>query len=97
MRDGLRIRKRATVQNGNFEIIELDVRVVDPNAVERREQVLNGGDPYAAVAHQSRGISNPSDRSNIRPKLEIIEIDAPENDAFACRCRKDSNRCALTL
>src|SRR6185436_13968486 len=63
----------AAVQNRNLEIVELNVGIIDADSVERGQQMLDRRNPYA-TAHQRRRIGDARNRSDIRPKLEIIEI-----------------------
>src|SRR5215475_4902156 len=57
--------------------------------------MFNSRNPYAST-HQSRRIRHTRNRRDVGSKLEIIEIDAPEHDAFACRSRKNSKRGILS-
>ena len=93
--DGFRIGQCAAVEDRNLEIVEFDNGIVDTQAVERRKQVLDRGNPDA-TAHQRRGIGDPCDRTDIRPKFEIVEIDAPEDDALSGRSWKNTHRGSLT-
>ena len=52
--------------------------------------MFHGRNPDAAV-HQRSRIGDSRDRSDIRAKFEIIEIDAAKNDAFARRRGQDAN------
>ncbi len=76
------VGQRAAVQDGNFEVVELDNCVVDAQSVESREQMLHRGNPDA-VAHQGRGIGDALHRTDVRPKLEVIEIHAPKHDTLS--------------
>src|SRR5262245_31066024 len=89
--DRFRIRKRASIQNGNLEIVELDICVVDTYPVERGQKMLNCRNPHAA-AHERGRICDARDRPDISSKFEIIEIDAAEHDALAGGSGKDSKR-----
>src|SRR5580693_2097328 len=40
---------RAAVENGQFQVVELDDGVINPHADERREHVLRGGNENALV------------------------------------------------
>jgi hypothetical protein len=57
--------------------------------------VFDGRDPDAAI-HQSRGICDSRNRRHIRAQFKIVEIDAPEDDAFSGRSRKNSKRGKFT-
>src|SRR5262249_55760481 len=57
--------------------------------------MFNSRNPYAS-AHQRSRIRNTRNRGNIGSKLEVIKIDAPEHDAFACGSRKNSKRGILS-
>src|SRR5262245_17573788 len=89
--DRFRIRKRASIQNGNLEIVELDICVVDADAVQRGQKMLNRRNPHAA-AHERGRIRHACDRPDISSKLEIIQIDTAQYDALAFGSGKDSKR-----
>ena len=89
--DRFRVGQRAAVENRNLEVVEFDEGIIDAEGVERRKQMLDGGNPDAA-AHQRRRIGDALDRADIRPKLEVVEIDAPEDDSLSGRSRKNSHR-----
>src|SRR5262249_37702311 len=87
--DGFCVRKRASVQNGNLEVVELDICIIDADSVQRRQKMFHRRDPDAA-AHKGCRISNPCDRTDISPKLKIVEIDTPEDDACSSWSGKDA-------
>src|SRR5579862_3351757 len=45
-------RRSAAIEDRHFQVVDLDVRVVDAGAIEDAEQVLGGRDEYA-FAHQA--------------------------------------------
>src|SRR5215813_11386553 len=47
------------------------------------------------AAHKSCRISHSCDRTNVGSKLKIVEIDAPEDDAFSSRSGKDTKLSVL--
>ncbi len=53
--EGFDVRQGGAVEDGNFEVVELDDDVVDAVSDESREQVLRGGDEDA-LAHEGRSV-----------------------------------------
>ena len=85
------IRRPAAVQDGNFQVVDLDVSIVHAHAVKHAEQVLGGGDEHA-LPHQASGVA---DAGHVAPKGrngEIIEIGSEEDNARGRRRGKNSNR-----
>src|SRR5262245_2730591 len=93
-RDGLRIRTSASIQNGNLEIVELDICIVDTDAVQGGKKMLNGRNLQTAT-HERRCIRHACNPPDISSQLKIIKIDTAEYDALARGSRKDSKRCVL--
>src|SRR5262249_61671529 len=88
------VRKGAAVKDRNLEVVEFDISVVDAHAIERREQMFHRRYPYSP-AHQRCCIRDARYRCNIGSKLEVIKIDAAENDPFAGGSRKNLKRWML--
>ncbi len=86
----LHVRRSAAVQNGNFQVVDFDERVVHSHAVEHAEQMLGGGDQHA-LPHQAGGIAYASHVAPTGGDMEIVEIGAEENDAGGRRRGKNSN------
>jgi hypothetical protein len=93
-RDGFNVWQRAAVEDGNFEVVEFDIHIIDTDSIESREQVFDGRYPHASM-HQRCRIGDARYGCNIGSKLEVIEIDPSENDPLAGRSRKDSKGCIL--
>jgi len=89
-RDSFDIRQCATVKDGDLEVVEFDIGIVDADSIERRQQVFDRRYPHAPT-HQRRRIGDSGYRCHISAKLEIVEIDAAKNDSLAGGSRKDSN------
>ena len=80
--EGLDIRQRAAVEDGQFEVVELDDHVVDAHADTGREQVFGGRD-QDALAHQAGGVSDFGDVAADRLNFEVVEIGAAKEDSGA--------------
>ena len=77
--EGFDIRKRAAVENGELEVVELDDDVVDADADAGGEQMLGGGDENA-LAHQAGGVGDLGDVAADGLDLEVVEIGAAKDD-----------------
>ncbi len=75
---------RAAVEDGNFEVVELNNGVVDAHADKSRQQVLGGGDEDALL-HQAGGVADLGHVAADGLDLVAIEIGAAEDDAGAGR------------
>jgi hypothetical protein len=80
--DGFDVRQGGAVEDGEFEIVELDDDVVDGEAGEGGEQVLGGGDEHA-LAHEAGGVGDFGDVAAGGGDLEVFKIGAAEDDAGA--------------
>ena len=78
--DGFYKRLRAAIQNGQFEIVELNHGVVDPAPDERGQQMLGGGNQHAFF-HQAGGVTDACDVSARGLNLKAVKIRAPKLDA----------------
>ena len=77
-------RFRGTIQDREFQRVQLDVHIVDTAGVQRCEQVLHGREQHA-LFHQAGGVTHPRDVANVRFDLEVVQVHPPENDAGICR------------
>src|SRR5579863_10335695 len=77
-------RLGAAVEDGQFQVVELDDGVVDAQADERREQVLGSRNQHAFF-HQAGGIADAGHIAADGLDLKAVEISAPEDDAGARR------------
>jgi len=87
---GLGVRKRAAVEDGEFEVVELDVDVVDAGAEQCGEQVLRGGDEDA-LTHEAGGVADLGDVAADGGDFESVEIGAAEDDAGTGRCGEQAH------
>src|SRR5476649_2005807 len=83
-------RKAAAIQDGNFQVVDLDEGVVDAHRIKNAEQVLDGGDEDA-LAHQAGSVADAGHVTPTGGNLEIVEIGADENDAGRNRSGKNSD------
>ena len=72
-------RQGAAVHNGDFEVVDLDVDVINPGGGERGEQVLGGRDQDAFL-HQASGVAYASHVPSLGFDLEPLEVHPPEDD-----------------
>ena len=86
--DRLDERRRAAVENGNLRTIDLDAGVVDPQALERGEQVLHGGDGGAVTAERG-GEARVPDRLGRRGNDLSAEIAPDEEQAVVGGSREN--------
>ena len=79
------------IQNRDFEVVHVHVCVVDTNAVERRKQMFDRGNPDA-FRHQRRGVRHARNRRHVGMDFEVVEIDTAEYDACGCTSRQYPER-----
>ena len=84
---------RRAVENGQLEGVEFHVDVVHAAGVERRQQVLGGGE-QDALLHQAGGVADARDVADVRLDFEIIEIHAAKNDTGIRRRRHEPQMAA---
>lgn len=82
--EGFDVGLRAAVEDGQLQVVELDDDVVDAHADESGEQVFRGGDEHA-LAHEAGGVADFGDVAADGGDLEVVKIDAAEDDAGAGR------------
>jgi len=68
------------VENGDFDVVEVDEDVVDAVRIGCGEKVLGGGE-QDALLHEAGGVADASDVVAVGFDREIVEIDAAEDDA----------------
>src|SRR5258707_8590514 len=78
-----------TVENGNFDIVEVNEDVVDAVGIGGGEKVLGGGE-QDALLHKAGGIADASDVVAMGFDGEVVKIDAAENDADIRRSREET-------
>jgi len=69
-----------TVEDGDFDIVEVNEDVVDAVGIGGGEKVLGGGE-QDALLHKAGGIANTSDVVAMGFDGEVVKINAAENDA----------------
>src|SRR5215472_12582777 len=75
-----------TVQNGNLDGIDVDVDVVDSAGVDGCEEVFCGGQKDS-LFHEAGGVADAGDVVALSFNREVVQVQAPENDAGFRRCR----------
>src|SRR5579885_568668 len=78
----------AAIEDGDFEIIDLDVSVVDPHGIEHAQQMLGGREQHA-FAHQTRGIAHARHMTPAGGDRKIVEIRTKKYNAGGYGRRKD--------
>lgn len=73
-------RLSGAIEDGNFDVVEVDEDVVDAIGVGGGEQVLGGGE-QDALLHEAGGVADASDVVAVGFDGKVVEIDAAENDA----------------
>jgi hypothetical protein len=82
-------RLGGTVEDGDFDVVEVDEDVVDAEGVRGGEEVLGGGE-QDALLHEAGGIAHASDVVAVCFDGEIVEVDAAEDDASVRRSRLEA-------
>src|SRR5579871_1695451 len=80
----------AAIQDGNFEIVDFHIRVIDAHAVEHAEQMLGGGDQHA-LPHQAGGVAHAGNVAPAGGNGKIVQIGADENDSGGGRRGQNAN------
>src|SRR5579864_464853 len=75
-------RLRAAIQDGKFEVVELNNRVVNSQADEGGKNVLGSGDEHAFL-HQAGGVADAGHVAGDSLNFKAIEIGATEDNAGA--------------
>ena len=83
-------RQAAAIQDGNFQVVDFHVDVVDAHGVENAEQMLGGGD-QDALAHQAGGVTDARHVPPTGGNLEILEIRAHEDNPRGDGSRENSD------
>ena len=69
-----------TVEDGDFNVVEVDENVVDAVGVGGGEKVF-GGREKNALLHEACGVADAGDVVAVGLDMEIVEVDAAENYA----------------
>jgi hypothetical protein len=75
----LKERLGRTVEDGDFDVVEVDENVVDAVGIGGGEKVFGGG-KQNALLHEAGGVADASDIVAVGFDGEIVEIDAAKND-----------------
>jgi hypothetical protein len=78
--DGDDVGEGAAIEDGDFEIVNLDDDIVDAEADEGGEKVLGGLNEYA-LAHEGGGVADAGDVATSGGDFEVVEVGAAEDDA----------------
>jgi len=73
-------RLGGTVENGDFDVVDVYKDVVDTVGVGGGEKVLGGGE-QDALLHEAGGVADASDVVAVGFDRKIVQIHAAENDA----------------
>jgi hypothetical protein len=76
----LKERFGGTVEDGDFNVVDIDEDVVDAVGVGGGEKVLGGGEKDA-LFHEAGGVADAGDIVAVSFDGEIVEVDAAEDDA----------------
>jgi hypothetical protein len=69
-----------TVEDGDFDVVEIDENVVDPVGIGGGEKVLGGGE-QDTLLHEAGGVADARDIVAMGFDGKIVEVDAAEDDA----------------
>jgi hypothetical protein len=72
------------IEDGDFDVVDVDEDVVDAVGIGGGEQVLGGGEEDTLL-HEAGGVTNASDVMAMGFDGEIVEVNAAENDASVRR------------
>ena len=73
-------RLGGTVEDGDFDVVEVDEDVVDAVGVGGGEKVLGGGE-QDALLHEAGGVAYASDIVAVSFDREIVQVDTAKDDA----------------
>lgn len=73
-----------TVEDGNFDVVEVDKDVVDAVGIGSSKEVFGGGE-QDALLHEAGGIADAGDVVAVGFNREIVEVNAAEDDASVGR------------
>jgi hypothetical protein len=75
----LKERLGRTVEDGDFDVVEVDENVVDAVGVGGGEKMLGGGEQNALL-HEAGGVADAGNVMAVGFDGEIVEVDAAKND-----------------
>jgi len=73
-------RLRGTVEDGDFDVVEVNKDVVDAVRICGGEKVLGGGEENALL-HEAGGVADASDIVTVGFNRKIVQVDATKDDA----------------
>src|ERR1700730_11986710 len=82
-------RPRAAIQDGQFQIVQLNDGIINASSDESRKQVLGRRNEHAFF-HQAGGVADAGDVATDGLDRKTVEIDAVEHNARTCGRRQDS-------
>jgi hypothetical protein len=77
------------VENGDFDVVEVDEDVVDAVRIGSGEKVLGGGEKDALL-HEAGGVADASNVVAVGFDWEIVEVHAAEDDAGVWRSGEET-------
>src|SRR6266850_138704 len=84
-----------TVEDGDFDIVEVNEDVVDAVGIGGGEKVLGGGE-QDALLHKAGGVADASDVVAMGFDGEVVKINAAENDAGIRGSGEETKVCVYT-
>jgi hypothetical protein len=75
-----------TIEDGDFDIVDIDENVVDAIGIGGGEEVLGGG-KKDALLHEAGGVADASNVVAVGFNGEVVEVNAAKNDAGVRRRR----------
>ena len=88
--DELHERLSGTVEDGNFDGVNVDENIVDAAGVDGGEKMLGGGEQHTFF-HQAGGVADARDVLSLRFDVKIVEIRATKYDAGVWRRRDEAH------
>src|SRR5262249_7827822 len=83
-------RLAASVENRDFQVVDLNERIVHAHAVEHAQQMLCGGDQHA-LPHQAGRVADLLHVAPACGNAEPVEVGSDEHDPRGRRSRKNTN------
>lgn len=87
MIEELEERLGGTVENGDFDVVQVDEDVVDAEGIGGGEKMLGGGE-QDALLHKAGGVADASNVVAVGFDGKIVEVNAAENDTGVRRSRE---------
>jgi hypothetical protein len=77
-------RLGGTVEDGDFDVVEVDEDVIDAIGISGGEKMLGGGE-QDALFHEASGVTDPGDVVAVSFDGKVVEVYAAEDDAGVWR------------